>query len=443
MTPNNISVKSINVEFNAGRKRKVMSKELTKQIIAIMEREMSDIGGFIVKKQCMLIGSDPNDIEPADLPKLASQLSEVMRTFGGYEKARIIYSEIKKLENLDKVAEGEKSEEKRNKMLEDLGMTCIFAAEWDKAFDYFNKLLGAARAANDNIQISRYLQKLGFIHQERSEFDQALNYYENALEAAEDAKDMRSIGESCNLIGGIYWNKGNYQKATQHLEKAIEYALKAEDMKILGSAHIGLGNIHSDIHETKEAITHYQNALKYLKDTNEVYEISRAYNNLGDTYLQLGEWQKALEQFEKCKEYGEKGGWLNMMAWAEFNSSEALIHLGKMDLAKSNLDRSLDMLKKIGDRVGLGGIYQNYGRLYAVQKDWLKMSEYYRKAVEIFMEINHPISLAMTYEEFGIALKNKGDCEEAKVELRRAANLYLYLELETQLKRILKEIEGC
>ena len=130
-----------------------MSKELTKQIFAIMEREMGDIGGFIVKKQCMLIGSDPNSIEPADLPKLASNLSEVMRTFGGYEKARKIYSEIKKLENLDQVAAGEKSQEKRNTMLEDLGMTCIFAAEWDKAFEYFNKLLAAARASNERVQI--------------------------------------------------------------------------------------------------------------------------------------------------------------------------------------------------------------------------------------------------------------------------------------------------
>ena len=43
----------------------------------------------------------------------------------------ITNSEIKKLENLDKVVEEEESEEKRNKMLEDLGMACIFAAEWE------------------------------------------------------------------------------------------------------------------------------------------------------------------------------------------------------------------------------------------------------------------------------------------------------------------------
>jgi tetratricopeptide (TPR) repeat protein len=418
-----------------------MSKELTEQIFAIMEREMSDIGGFIVKKQCMLIGSDPNNIEPEDLPKLASNLSEVMRTFGGYEKARKIYSEIKKLENLDKVAEHEKSDVKRQDMLEDLGMTCIFSAEWDKAFEYFNRLYGEARARNDRALMSRYLRRLGFIHQERSEFDRALEYYEQALDAAEDAKNPQTIGQACNMIGGIYWNKGMYEKAGQYQERAIENALKVDDKKILGSAHIGLGNIHSDSHELQEAIAHYQNALKYLNGTDEIYEIARAYNNLGDTYLQLKDWDNSLKQFEKCKEQADKGGWMNMKAWAEFNSSEALIELGKLDLAKKNLDESLDVLNKIGDRVGLGGIYQNYGRLYTVKKEWPKMLEYYDKAIGVFTDINTPISLADAYEELGRALKKMGDKERAKTELRRSANLFLHLDLQKQLKRVLKEIE--
>jgi len=418
-----------------------MGKELTEQIFAIMEREMSDIGNFIVKKQCMLIGADPGDIEPRDLPELASNLSEVMRTFGGYEKARKIYSEIKKLENLDKVVEEEESEEKRNKMMEDLGMACIFAAEWEKAFEYFNKLLSEAEINADNSLVSRYLRRMGFIHQERSEFDQALEYYERSLEAAEEANDYLTIGQACNRIGGIYWNKGNYDLAKEFLEKAIEYALKVDDKRILGSAHIGLGNIHSDGHEIEYAVVHYKDALKFLEGTNEVYEMSRAHNNLGDTFLRQGDWEKALEQFGKSRNLGEQGGWVNMVAWADFNASEALIHMGNLEQAKVDLDKSMKIMLNIGDKVGLGGIHQNYGRLFHAQKNWVNMEEHYKKAIEIFMEINTPISLAEAYAELGLALKEKGDKDLAKVELRRAANLFLHLDLDKQVKRVLKEIE--
>ena len=73
---------------------------LSEQINTIMEREMGDIGPFIVKKQSMIIGANPDSIELTDLPELASKLSEVMKTFGGYEKARKIYNEIKELEDL-------------------------------------------------------------------------------------------------------------------------------------------------------------------------------------------------------------------------------------------------------------------------------------------------------------------------------------------------------
>lgn len=419
-----------------------MADELTQQIYAIMEREMGDIGNFIVKKQSMLIGADPQDITPGDLPKLASNLSEVMRTFGGYEKARKIYSEIKKLENLDRVVEEEESQEKRNKMLEDLGMTCIFSAEWDKAFEYFNKLLGEAEFDGDHARVSRYLRRMGFIHQERSEFDLALEYFERALEEAEVANDPQRMGQACNRIGGIYWNKGSYDLAQEFLERAIEYALRVDDKQILGSAHIGLGNIHADGQEMEEAIMHYRDALTFLADTNEVYETARAHNNLGDTYLQEEEWEKALEQFERCRNLGEQGGWVNMVAWADFNASEALIRMGKLEQAKIDLDRSMEIMMNIGDKVGLGGIHQNYGRLFHAQKNWVNMEEHYRKAVELFTEINTPISLAEVYAEFGIALKDKGDSQQAKIELRRAANLFLHLELEKQVKRILKEIEN-
>ncbi len=418
-----------------------MAKKLTEQIFTIMEREMSDIGNFIVKKQCMLIGADPEDIRPQDLPELASNLSEVMRTFGGYEKARKIYSEIKKLENLDKVVEEEESEEKRNKMLEDLGKTCIFAAEWDKAFEYFNKLLSEAELNQDNAQVSRYLRRIGFIHQERSEFDQALEYYERALEAAEEANDSLTMGQACNRIGGIYWNKGNYDLAKEFLEKAIEYALKVDDKRILGSANIGLGNIHGDNHEIEEAIVHYKDALKFLENTNEIYEMSRTHNNLGDTYLIQGDWNKALEQFEKCRNLGEQGGLVNIVAWADFNASEALIHLGKLEQAKADLDKSMEIMLNIGDKAGLGGIHQNYGRLFHAQKNWVNAEEHYKKAIEVFTEINTPLTLASSYNELGLVLKEKGDNDLAKIELRRAANLYLHLNLEKQVKRVLKEIE--
>src|SRR5512137_2392216 len=101
--------------------------ELTRKIYAIMEREMQDIGPFIVRKQCLLIHVDPENIEPANLPQLAAKLSEVMVLFGGHEKARKIYSELKKLKDLDLIVSEETSEGAKLRMTEELGKGSLFA----------------------------------------------------------------------------------------------------------------------------------------------------------------------------------------------------------------------------------------------------------------------------------------------------------------------------
>ena len=142
---------------------------------------------------------------------------------------------------------------------------------------------------------------------------------------AEESGNKNEIAGSCNYIGTIYWYKGNYDRSEEFHERAISNAEGVEDMTALGAAHIGLGNVHSDNQELDAALKHYRDSLKYLEKSQQLDQLARAYNNLGDTYLQMKDWNKALEQFDRSKEYGEEGGWLNMKAWALFNSSAALI----------------------------------------------------------------------------------------------------------------------
>lgn len=58
---------------------------------------MGQLGKFIVKKQCNDNGVDPENITQDDLQMLAKAFKEVMLTFGGAEKARIVEQEIRKL----------------------------------------------------------------------------------------------------------------------------------------------------------------------------------------------------------------------------------------------------------------------------------------------------------------------------------------------------------
>ncbi len=211
---------------------------------------------------------------------------------------------------------------------------------------------------------------------------------------------------------------------------------------LLVDADFGLGNVHSDMGQLEDAIEHYMEALGNLKETENYQQISRAYNNLGDTYLLKKDWDLALENLEKSIEFADKGGWFNMRAWAEANIAMVLVNMGEFDKAKTILESSLNNLEELGDRAGIGGAYQAYGVLYTKTTNWDMAILSYQKAVDIYTEINTPVSLAQCRYSLGVAYKSKGNVKRANEELRRAANLYTHLKMDDFVKKALAEISN-
>jgi tetratricopeptide (TPR) repeat protein len=150
---------------------------------------------------------------------------------------------------------------------------------------------------------------------------------------------------------------------------------------------------------------------------------------------------KALECFEKSIEFADKGGWLSMKSWAQFNSAEVLIYNGELDKAKELLDLSFKFLEQIGDKAGICGAYQTYGQLNRAKQDWDLAVLSYQQAIEVCTEINIPRTLASCKHELGMVYKEAGDKENAKEELRQSANLYTVLKLDNMVEKIGKELE--
>ncbi len=74
-----------------------MTSEYSEKVEEIMTNELGQLGKFVIKKQCMDLGIDPDNIKKEDLPKLAKALGKVMITFGGDEKAKEIEMKIRRL----------------------------------------------------------------------------------------------------------------------------------------------------------------------------------------------------------------------------------------------------------------------------------------------------------------------------------------------------------
>lgn len=413
-----------------------MSTELSAKVREIMEREMQSLGLSILGKQCLHLNIVEDDIRPEDLPALAGRLSELMKTCGGYDKAKRVYKDIRDLRDLDELAEKEDDIHKIE-MLENLAKASLFAGEFTKASQYFDRLLSLANEDQNKAAKAKYMYWMGVLHKEKAEFDVALALFEKALADAKESWDIRRISQCHNRIGDIYWYKGNFRKALESYELAVK---TGEDDSDIGAAHVGLGNVYQGRNELAKAINNYVEALSKLKNTDNYRDLARAYNNLGDTYLIMKDWPNALDNFKKGEEYGEKGGWVYVQAYTMFNSAEVLINMGELERAKEILDNSIDLLTKIESTPGLGGAYHVYGMYHLAKEEWEKMEELYRKSIDHYQEVNMLHYVARYTYELGQGFKKMGEPEKALGAFKEALKIYEEIDLEPMIKVVRKDI---
>lgn len=416
-----------------------MNDELSRKVISIMEREMQSLGRTMLEKQCDELGIDVGDIHPEELPALASRISELMKTCGGYVKAKRVYSELRKLQDLDELAESQQSEESRREMQEDLAKASLHAGDWDKSLEYFSTLLDKAKARKDPIAMARYLRWMGILYKDRSEFGKAMNLLRQALKEATGSGNKDEMSRCQSVMGDIYWYNGDHGTALEFYNKAIEEAEGKEDLAL---AHIGIANVFNNRLEFSKAITHYVEALAILKNTDNHHQISRAYNNLGDVYLQMEDWDNALDTLMRGREISEEGDCHYVRAYILTNSAEALINLKRHDEAEVLLSESVVIFKEIGNKSGMASALSVKGLLARQRQDWQGMVIDYLLSMELFEDIDMPHYMAKCKRELALGYMDMGERDKARTELEDALEMFVDLNLEKSASMVRKDLDG-
>jgi tetratricopeptide (TPR) repeat protein len=398
----------------------------------IMEREMGSAGASIIERQCQQLGLERENLRPNDLPRLAGRLSELMRLMGGHQKANRVYQGIQKLADLERIAEMAPTDDSRLALFEDLARGSMFSGDWQKALLYFKKLLHNAEVGKNRAGMAKYLVWIGFVYKEKSALDEAMTFYERAMRFAEAVGDNDQLANCHFRIGDVLWYRGELDRALDAYHKALSLATNIE---FKGAAHVGIGNVLMNKHDLSAATAHYRGALELLEGTDDYLDQARAYNNIGDVHLQLEEWDSAIESFVKSAEFAEKGGWVNVRAFTQFNTASALVHKGDFGKAKELLEKSMEILQMIDSKSGMAGVNHVYAKLFMAMKDYPKMIEHYRSAIEIYQQAKNPFYTAECHFELGEGYLQMGDKERAQGHFHEATRIYGELKLADMVRK--------
>jgi tetratricopeptide (TPR) repeat protein len=346
------------------------------------------------------------------------------------------------LEALDRLEKSKENQEKKIELLKRLGEISFNLSEWKPALDYYKKSIKLCEEVKDAKGRAESLRKMGYVFNRMGNWKFASMKFEPALKISENLDDKHGIADAHRGLGYIHWRMGQYDEAIEHYNQCIEFSMWVGDMHTIALTFIELGNVYTETGDSDKAIEYYFKALKELEPIHDYSEMARAYNNLGDTHLKSESYEMAIAYFEKCEVMGRRIGRKDIVGWSLFNKGEAWALKGDSDKALECAERSLNILKTVGDKLGIQACYKIFGMAYGMKKEWDKAIENFNTFVKLGDENQVPYILGEGHYHFGRMYLSKGDKENAKEQLEKAKEIFKTLNAEEFVLKVEKQLEG-
>lgn len=261
----------------------------------------------------------------------------------------------------------------------------------------------------------------GNIYYHEGKADDALDYYMKALEADLQIENLppAEISTDYSSIASVYQMFGDYKGAYEMIKKAmdIDDRSEANSETIMNYYYLaetctdlvadGYTEYYDEADECYRKVIEFRenNLPKYCNDTADAY---LGYSNF---LYQTGDNDNSLIYSEKaCRIYRHLYG-ENSYHVMQCQSNEALV------VAEYNIEKSIEIYADIIERqkfmnhIPVGDLYrdyQNYADLLEQADKYKESAEYYRKAIEIIMEIQSEDSPALSQPYIGMANCNMG-----------------------------------
>ncbi|WP_189319349.1 tetratricopeptide repeat-containing sensor histidine kinase [Leeuwenhoekiella nanhaiensis] len=223
------------------------------------------------------------------------------------------------------------------------------AQSFRKAEDYYTGMYEQSMARSDYKKAAMYLELIGFGKNQIGDYTASEFNLVKSLELIEPYTDTEAIDLKLrlyNLLGVLYKNLNNYPKSLEYYQKSLAFANSTKDSI---SFFLRVGNVLREEGEFERAIDTLKYALK-LTQKNEL-EVLKSYilDNLGYTQLTNGD-----------------------------------------DSGIYNLNKSVDIRKKLGNTTALFSSYRHLTQYYIQIDDTLNALKYVQKALSLTPNIKDP-----------------------------------------------------
>jgi len=159
------------------------------------------------------------------------------------------------------------------------------------------------------------------------------------------------------LLGESLYYQGRYSEALAEHSEELKYARESGDERASALGRVRRANVLAMIGQPDEALGEARVAAKELERLGDAREAAHAHMFIGvvmaGSRLPPERLEEPLAEYAEAIRLAEKAHDVRRVGWALFNTADTLRDMGRLDEATERIQRSREILERIGDRFGL------------------------------------------------------------------------------------------
>lgn len=273
----------------------------------------------------------------------------------------------------------------RARIANDIGLIYKYKDQNDKALEYYQKALKLASAADDRHQVAILYDNIGGIYREQAQFSKAINYRKRALELFRQLDRKSNMAITLNNIGYIYLTLSMFDRAYEYLRESLDLRLEIGNEALLVRGYGNLARVLSNMGYYDKALIAYKKSLDYVAKMGNPIGESQILANLGNLYHILGDSEKSLEYYREALDLMLRHNITipSQLSTKYKNIATRLHELGRIDEARANYRKALELRKQSGDVRKLSYSYMDMAQLEMESGRYDSALDYAYRAGEI------------------------------------------------------------
>ncbi len=324
----------------------------------------------------------------------------------------------------------------------ELGKALNNLGTWKISEKYFNVIVELTKDEKPFIDyVANSYLSLGEIYFRQANWKTSFENLEKAKEIFSTEKFHEGLIRTNNMIGAVFGEKGEFTSAEKYFLESLELIENKDHFNLLTGMvedNIGLINFSRSLYD--EAFAYFNRSLQIFDSFSARNRLSEAHFNIGLVYQKKKNYDSALVEFDNSLKNAIESEYISMLNLNLSVKANLTLDTDDFDQSIAFLNKSMELSKKINDRLTIADLYKIKGLLSKKMKKKREAEKYFFKSLRMNKELDNKFNYYETLYELGQLYKEWNKTDLAMENLTKAFNYKKSIGAENAAKEIKLEL---